>query len=191
MDYRHIASAIEFYQKRGYVYVQDAPWYVDPPAYDATKPPGATDLRIATPAGHFGNLVASGEQSFIQMMLDGQPLKRAVCVTPCFRWEQRLDELRRIYFLKAELINAHDVDEGHLMHMVHEACTFFETFLPDIRVLRTEHGYDIVEKDTRVELGSYGIRDVTVSGKRLRWVYGTGCAEPRLSTVLQRRWTKG
>lgn len=190
MDYRLIADAVEHYRARGYVYVQEAPWYVDPPAYEATRPPGASDIRIGLPAGPIGNLVASGEQSFIQMMVDGQPLKRALCVTPCFRWEQRLDEFRRIYFMKVELINAHDVDEGHLMHMVHDACSFFERSLPDIRVVRTEQGYDIVEKDTRVELGSYGIRDVVVAGHRLRWVYGTGCAEPRLSTVLQRRWAR-
>lgn len=183
MEYGNIARAVDFYRSRGYAYVRDAPWYVEQAAYDATKPPGATDMRIGIPAGTIGNLVASGEQSFIQMMIDGQPLKRAVCVTPCFRWEAKVDELRRRHFLKAELINAHDVDDGHLMHMVHEACTFFEGFLPAVRIVKTQAGYDIVEKVTRVELGSYGIRTMVVGEQLLKWIYGTGCAEPRLSTV--------
>ena len=87
--------------------------------------------------------------------------------------------------MKAELINAQDVDEGHLIHMIHDACAFFERFFP-VRVVSTEQGYDIVEKGTRFELGSYGIRDKAFVGKRLRWIYGTGCAEPRLSLAIQK-----
>jgi len=190
MDYSHIANSVEFYRKRGYVYVQDAPWVVGRDAYYSTKPPEARDFRIDD-GSVYGNgnpiqkyAVASGEQSFVQMLLDGQPLKRALCVTPCYRIED-WNVWHRPWFMKAELINAHDVDDGHLMHMVHEACSFFEQFLPHVRVIRTRVGYDIVEKDSRMELGSYGIRDVTVRDQNLRWIYGTGCAEPRLSTVME------
>lgn len=192
MEYGNIARAVEFYRKRGYAYVQDAPWNVSRDAYYATKPTGASDVTIADgtigadwrPVTRYA--VASGEQSFIQMLLDGQPLKRALCVTPCYRIE-RWDDWRRPYFMKAELINAHDVDEGHLIHMVHDACAFFEEFLPAVRIVKTQAGYDIVEKVTRVELGSYGIRERVVGGMRLEWIYGTACAEPRLSTVVQRQ----
>jgi hypothetical protein len=194
MDYRHISQAVEFYRKRGYVYVEDAPWHVGRDAYYATKPSGAVDVVLEAFRGDSPNelpfdrpyMTASGEQSFIQMMLDGQSIKRAVCVTPCFRWEPRVDMLHRRYFMKAELINANDVDAGHLMHMVHEACAFFEQFFPQVRVVDTGVGFDIVEKESRMELGSYGIRDMAVAGNRLRWIYGTGCAEPRLSTVAER-----
>lgn len=186
MNYGHIANALDYYQSRGYAYIRDAPWYVSHDAYNATKPEGSTDIRIATPAGMFGNLVASGEQSFIQMILDGQPLKRAICATPCFRWESRPDEYHRQYFMKAELINGQDVDVGHLMHMIHEACSFFEQFIPQVRVIQAGPGYDIVEKDSRMELGSYGIRTLDVAGRSLKWIYGTACAEPRLSTVIER-----
>jgi hypothetical protein len=34
------------------------------------------------------------------------------------------------------------------------------------------------------ELGSYGIRRAQFAGRTLRWVYGTGAAEPRLSQVI-------
>lgn len=206
MDYSNIAKAVEFYTQRGYVYLDDAPWIVGTDAYFATKPSGATDVVIDTdPTGksyHLGgHPVASAEQSFIQMMIDGQPIKRAIAVTPCFRAEPRIDTLHRPYFMKAELINAQDVDEGHLMHMIHDACSFFEQFFP-VRVVKTnacdfgQPAFDIVEKGTRFELGSYGIRNkvfpegTVTGGLRLmadanfRWIYGTACAEPRLSTAL-------
>ncbi len=191
MDYGNIAKALEFYRARGYIYQEDAPWMVDKAAYYATKPPEAQAdvIKVREDGTNQKFLVASGEQSFIQLMLEGQPLKRAICVTPCYRVE-RYDALRRPAFMKAELINAHDVDDGHLMHMIHEAASFFEQFFP-IRIIRTGVSggaptYDIIEKGTRIELGSYGIRRITVDDKKLDWIYGTACAEPRLSTVIAR-----
>jgi hypothetical protein len=197
MNYENIAKAVKFYTDRGYVYADDAPWLVSYHAYFATKPAGATDVIIDTdPPGRMdgGHPVASGEQSFIQMMLDGQPVKRAICVTPCFRAEPKKDTLHRPYFMKAELINADNVDVGHLVHMVHDACSFFESFGLSVRVVDTAkspadlESYDIVEKGTRIELGSYGIRRMLFNDKRLalNWIYGTACAEPRLSTVLSK-----
>jgi hypothetical protein len=193
MNYGNIAAAVDYYQKHGYVYFPDAPWYVAEAAYYATRPTDSKDVYLADgPAAALGDpvrkfMVASGEQSFIQMMLDGQPLKQAICVTPCFRIE-RNNDWRRPYFMKAELINAHDVDLGHLVHLVHQAESFFEQFF-SVRVVETgknfrdEPLFDIVEKGTRVELGSYGIRRLEVAGRRIDWIYGTACAEPRLSTV--------
>lgn len=197
MNYGNLENAVRFYSERGYVYLDDVPWTVGYEAYYATKPPGARDvmLNVQTPGvisfpsepGPAYNTqypVASAEQSFIQMMLDGQFVKRAIAVTPCFRAEPRVDTLHRPYFMKAELINAQDVDEGHLIHMIHDACAFFEQFFP-VRVVKTEIGYDIVEKGTRFELGSYGIRNRYIPGTSgLKWIYGTACAEPRLSTAI-------
>jgi hypothetical protein len=96
--------------------------------------------------------------------------------------------LHRRYFMKAELINAQDVDDGHLIDMVHDACSFFERFV-SVRVIRTAIGYDIVEKGTRFELGSYGIRERYPADQgrpALKWIYGTACAEPRLSTTIEK-----
>ena len=185
MNYSNLARAVEHYVDRGYVYLDDVPWVIDKPAYDATKPAGAVIVDMTAGMNTWGHPVASGEQGFIQMMLNGQPVKRAVCVTPCFRFEPRVDMLHRQYFMKVELINAQDTDRGHLIHMVHDACSFFENYFP-VRVVETSDGFDVVEKTTRFELGSYGIRDMYVSGRHLRWVYGTGCAEPRLSTAIQK-----
>lgn len=194
MDYHHIATALDFYKGRGYVYVPDAPWHVGRDAYYATKPAFARDAHYieggneasSSPSENPSNryLVASGEQSFLQMMLDGQKLKRHVCVTPCFRIE-RYDHWHLPYFMKVELINAQDTDRSHLYDMVHDAMSFFEKFF-SIRTEVIGDSIDIVEKGTRAELGSYGIRERDICGKRYRWIYGTGCAEPRLSTAIQR-----
>jgi hypothetical protein len=190
MDYQNIASALDFYRERGYVYVPDAPWTVGRDAYYATKPANAVDVHIfhGPPETHDELddqfMVASGEQSFLQMMLDGQELKKHVCVTPCFRVE-RYNDWHKPYFMKAELINAHDVDTGHLIHVVHDAANFFEQFF-SVRIVQIGDTFDIVEKGTRAELGSYGIRERKIGGKKYRWIYGTGCAEPRLSTAIMR-----
>lgn len=205
MNYDNISQALKFYQERGYVYFDDVPWRVGREAYYATKPDGAIDAVIDVPPGaSFGEdryLVASGEQSFIQWMLRGYHLKRAVCVTPCFRWESMTDTLHHDHFMKVELINAHDVDSGHLIDMIADARSFFQDMGISVRVVATpERGpdsYDIVEKGSRYELGSYGIRRVTlplrnpnytglIEERELAWIYGTGCAEPRLETAKQR-----
>lgn len=194
MDYGHLATAVDFYKERGYVYIPDVPWHVGRDAYYATKPSWAQDVHyfegksgvLSFPSHGTDNrfLVASGEQSFLQMMLDGQDLKRHVCVTPCYRIE-RYDHWHLPYFMKVELINAQDTDRGHLYDMVHDAMSFFERFF-SIRTKEVGDSIDILEKGTRAELGSYGIRERDIGGKRYRWIYGTGCAEPRLSTAIQR-----
>lgn len=187
MNYENIAKALEYYQARGYVYVQDAPWVVSKEAYYATKPEGVPNTEFVESVSRkdLKYFVASGEQSFLQMLLDEQPLKQAICVTPCFRREPRND-WHLPYFIKAELINGQDVDQAHLMYMIHQACGFFEQFFPVRIVEKSDGTFDIVEKGTRVELGSYGIRSRILHGRTLRWIFGTACAEPRLSTVVAR-----
>lgn len=206
MNYGHIAKAVEFYQERGYIYLDEAPWQVGKEAYHMTRPDGSRDIMMnvcepgiisfpSDPPYPEQRIypVASGEQSFIQMMIDGQPIKRAICVTPCYRYEPRADLLHRQYFMKAELINAQDVDVGHLIHMIHDACSFFESVGISVRVIDTtpsqmyHSSFDIVEKGSRYELGSYGIRRHWLAdGRELEWIYGTACAEPRLSTAIQK-----
>ena len=183
MNYDNLSHALTFYTGRGYVYMPDAPWYVSREAYHATKPPGAEDIIVEWGDNPHKYMVASGEQSFLQMMMDGRNLKRAVCVTPCYRVE-KYNDWNFPYFMKSELINAHDVDQGHLVHMITEAAEFFRQFL-EVRVLSTgDMTYDIVTKDGRIELGSYGIRSTEINGKDYEWIYGTACAEPRLSKAI-------
>jgi hypothetical protein len=43
---------------------------------------------------------------------------------------------------------------------------------------------EVWELQDGLELGSYGIRPPQCAGRTLRWVYGTGVVEPRLSQVI-------
>lgn len=188
MNHKNLARALDFYVQRRYSYFDDAPWTVSQAACFATKPPDARESRVelAGSVQEDGNyLVASGEQSFLQMLLDGRQIKRGVCMTPCFRDEKKHSGWNLPYFTKVELINADDPSVNNLMMMVHDALSFFEMFLRvKIQVPKNSppNSFDIVEHGGMVELGSYGIREAL----GFKWIYGTGCAEPRLSTVVEK-----
>ena len=66
-----------------------------------------------------------------------------------------------------------------LLKIVDLSLEFYRKFLPSCYVKETELGYDIEIKGH--ELGSYGIRECEF----LKWIYGTGCAEPRLSSLIK------
>lgn len=200
MNYQYLSDALRHYTiNKGYYYVEEAPWVVCRDAYYATKPKDAIDIAVDLQDPVSGlklrgvhspsqYAVASGEQSFLHMMLHGSIFKRAVCLTPCFRYEQSYDKWRLPEFMKVELIDAHDVDLAHLIKMISDALSFFEPLIPTgVSIIETKTGefpsYDIVTKKSKIELGSYGIREVTLFDKKYKWVYGTGCAEPRLSTA--------
>lgn len=178
MNYDHISEALSHYGSYGYEYRKDAPWYVGRQAYYATKPPGAPDILIL-PEDRY--MVASGEQSFLQMLLGGERLPRAMCITPCFRIED-YDELHRPYFMKVELIVTYGVVPSQLHEMIECANNFFEGYLDTSVVQTGPQAFDIVSKVGGIELGSYGIREVL----GFRYIYGTGCAEPRLSYTMDK-----
>lgn len=186
MRYDVISDGVDFYRKKGYVYLYDAPWIVEGSAYYSTKPPEAPDVSL----GKDQFLVASGEQSFIQMMLEERHIKKAFCVTPCFRVE-KYGEWKHPYFMKLELINADDPTLSNLVQMIHDAAEFFERYT-NVRVIETTDArsqgptFDIVDKASRNELGSYGIRKLELEGRpKLQWIYGTGVAEPRFSKTVR------
>lgn len=63
--------------------------------------------------------------------------------------------------------------------MIFVATNFFRNYFRDLRTEQTaEFSYDIMWRD--YELGSYGIRECEF----LKWIYGTGCAEPRTSKLI-------
>jgi hypothetical protein len=70
--------------------------------------------------------------------------------------------------------------------MIADAIGWFTKFISVDVVENREPGagepaFDIVSRRGRIEIGSYGIRRDDKVGK---WVYGTGCAEPRLSYAI-------
>ena len=174
VDYRIIADAQRYYAERGFEEVP-VPWIVHRPAYYATKPPEAPDFFSLG-----GYLNASGEQGFIELLMSGAALGRNQCVTACFREEPVLDALHLRYFMKLELIDT-SATVRSLDAMIVLAKTFIGRYR-DVRIIRTDerrHSYDIVDRETGTELGSYGIR----THDDLAWTYGTGVALPRLQTT--------
>jgi hypothetical protein len=173
IDYKKIVDAMHHYTWLGYEELP-APWFASRQAMQVTAPP---DRRFCT--SFLGDLVASGEQSFIQMWMDGnlEPGKWH-CATPCFRDEPLIDDLHLNYFFKVELIEVSPKDvKKSLDAMIKDAMKFFDNYV-DVEIEPTSIGIDIVSKGG-IELGSYGYRE----HGDFKWVYGTGVAEPRLSYV--------
>lgn len=184
IDYTLLAAALEHYKWLGYSPL-DVPWFVSVESIEVTRPPESRLFETFA-----GCLVASGEQSFIEMMEQGTlPLGKSVCITPCFRDESELDEVRQQYFMKVELIDYMpedlEVAKSQMeMHALGFLSRYVEVGLERIfqeRDGKAEYiGTDIMSNG--LELGSYGCREY----KNHKWVYGTGCAEPRLSYAIKR-----
>lgn len=178
INYQNIADSITFYEKLKYSHIE-SPWTVTKQVALITKPKFMEykpDFQILH---NKKVLVASGEQSFLYLYLKGfLPKGTFQTVTPCFRYDE-FDEYHTKYFIKNELINTNDATNYELDRMIEHALDFFSSKL-DCKYLQViendSNGFDIQYKG--IELGSYGIR----SCKFLDWVYGTGCAEPRLSS---------
>lgn len=189
-NYSLLSDAINHYESYNYLNIS-VPFLVSKEAYYSTK----TENKVSFPDIHvpvWGDkyLVASGEQSFVEFLLEGRILNKACCITPCFRTEGgNYTPYHQSQFMKVELINTSDTSISSLMTMIHLAMSFFEKYL-EVKIIETEpNTYDIVEKYDNLELGSYGIRQY----KHLSWVYGTGVAEPRLSQAMaiQQRYKEG
>jgi hypothetical protein len=177
VNWSRLGLAINWYKSLGYEYM-DVTWIVPDEVYEATKP---TDIEVFSCDTLGGNLVASGEQSFMQAMDWGRKIGKAVCCTPCFRAENTYDDFHLPYFMKVELIHKSGGKDG-LALMIKDAFNFFENACSmRCKVVEMPDGsYDIVDAQNGIELGSYGIR----RWKDFSWVYGTGVAEPRTSQVL-------
>lgn len=175
IDYKLINDSIEYYEKSGFFRIE-SPWTVSENVDRITKPEDAVSFQLK----HNNKcLVASGEQSFLYLYLkEFLPKGQFQTVTPCFRYEQ-FDWLHTKYFIKNELIKTDVVNEDALHDIVNNSYLFFKNYIPDVKIVTTESGLDIMYEN--IELGSYGIRECEF----LKWIYGTGCAEPRLSKAIK------
>lgn len=185
IDYSKIASAVDWYRQKGYRYIE-VPWLVDIDTMLITRPPGARLFSTFA-----GELVASGEQSFLNIRHQLKPGKYQ-CVTPCFRDEEVYDKYHQQYFIKNELILVPGYGDfgptsNLLEEMIDDALAFFKGYADSSSypyVIDTPLGNSIVNKDIKIsgiEVGSYGIRNVP----GFTWIYGTGCAEPRFTQALK------
>lgn len=177
INYKILDESLTFYEAKGFKRIE-APWTVSEYVDNITKPSDKISFQLK----HNDKcLVASGEQSFLYLYLkDFLPKGKFQTITPCFRYES-FDFLHTKYFMKNELIITDTVDDSNLNKIVDTALEFYSKYLPknDLTVVSDIHGFDIMYKE--IELGSYGIRDCDF----LEWIYGTGCAEPRLSKLIE------
>lgn len=175
INYNNLHLSTIYYEKEEFQRIE-LPWTVSKYVDNLTKP----EDRISFELKHNNKcLVASGEQSFLYLYLkDFLPKGKFMGITPCYRMEE-FDNTHSKYFMKNELIQTIDVNKDSLKNMVNIALEFFKQFFTDgLNVVETEIGFDIeIWGD---ELGSYGIR----SNDFLTYIYGTACAEPRLSTLM-------
>lgn len=174
IDYKIIADSIDYYEKLGFKRIE-SPWTVSEYVSNITKPKEAINFQLK----HNDKcLVASAEQSFLYLYLkDFLPKGQFQSTTPCFRYEC-FDYSHTKYFMKNELIKTDVVNKEELERIVQICYEFFVKYLPEAEIITTEFGFDIECYGS--ELGSYGIREC----EYLKWIYATGCAEPRLSKII-------
>lgn len=181
MRWNRLTEALDFYARRGYTYV-NAPWVVSSSASGVTRPKDGFDLVVNPTNGDpaWGVLVASAEQSFIEMLWNRE-LQRGkyVALTPCFRIERERTDAIRPWFAKVELINVGVATEDSVKEMLYDAADFMDSYCNDSTVMVvTPDGYDLFLHN--YEVGSYGVR----TDELWEWTYGTGLAEPRFQVAL-------
>ena len=179
IDYQLLHKSILNYEGVGFERIE-TPWLVTEAVDSITRPVGVQPYRVEAKNK---NLIASGEQGFLYLYLkEYLPKGKFQTVTPCFR-NDSFDYTHTKYFMKNELIQTDKVDEKHLKLMLTCARTFFRSIFDDeIDVVQTsDFSYDL--EWNKYELGSYGIRECDF----LKWIYGTGCAEPRTSKLILMR----
>lgn len=185
INYDILKYSSKYYNNKGYEIIE-TPWLIDKDAY------------FFTSSNHkhyyidFLNkyLNASAEQGFLQMIDDENIIPgKYQSLTPCFRDEIE-DELHKTYFMKNELIEIFPndfINESKLEklnNMIDVCYYFFKEYFDEVILIETKEEKSIISFDLQtiknIELGSYGIRKY----KNTLYAYGTGCAEPRLSTAL-------
>lgn len=180
INYKIISESNDYYENEGFARIE-SPWTVSKPISDITKPKDKQDFKIEY---NQKVLVASGEQSFLYLYLKQfLPKGRYQTVTPCFR-DEEFDATHTKYFIKTELIDTKKVTNESLNQMIDKCFIFFSKYLDkqQLSIDKSDCGFDINYNFSgkQYELGSYGTR----SCEFLDWNFGTGCAEPRLSSLI-------
>lgn len=187
IDYNILNNSIFYYKYIGYKYIETS-WLVDPNISDLTKPVDRNNFIVCNKA-----LVGSAEQSFMELIFNNKlEYGKYVTITPCFRDEKQIDDTHKMYFMKTELIVYDNVDKLKLMYqdVINNCKVYFDKYTITSIIKPAKEGdsldydedycHDIICSKTGIELGSYGIR----THKNYSWIYGTGCAEPRLSYAV-------
>lgn len=181
VNYDNLARAQSGYKSLGYKYIE-VPWLVSEAVNDITRPSWVAQYFV-TKNGKKKTFIGSGEQGFLYLICKGYLAPGFYqTITPCIRNDD-FDAWHTKYFMKNELIifGHSEVTEEYILEGMIAAAKKIFTDLGMNRVLidKTDEGYDITADG--IELGSYGVRECEF----VRWIYGTGLAEPRFSTLLK------
>jgi hypothetical protein len=185
INWKNLNDTVYYFEKLGYTYVE-VPWLVSLEAIQSTF------VGECQPALQGKYLIGSGEQGFIELELQGKlPKGKFVTLTPCFRDEQVLNEIKKLHFMKVELYinDFSEYGSGRQVREVIQQCTRnfsnlcnWDTSSDPSYILvnypkyiNTPEGYDL--ELNNIEIGSYGERH----HKDLTWVCATAMAEPRFS----------
>jgi hypothetical protein len=198
INYGLLHEASHYYTGLGYERIE-SPWLVTEAISNITKPLGISNYYVTKYyRGDYQKVfVASGEQSFLYLINKGFLPKtgKFQTITPCMR-NDSFDETHSKYFMKLELINYSTLSDSsftmsNVEDMSFHAMKFFESVTSNKEKLvykydeYKENMMDImynVNEHEEVELGSYGVRECSF----VKWVYGTGLAEPRFSRTVKR-----
>lgn len=183
INYQRLVIASKIYD--AYFKQIDTPTIIESWIDDLTRPPSKAPFVVDSTL----RLAASGEQGFLQLRAQGLlPDGTYQTISPCFR-KDIVDELHQHQFVKLELIEIAtsikpDFVELQIQRMMLVSKMFFESQGITSNIIETgPKQYDLICSKTGIELGSYGFRTNEDLGD---WIYGTGCAEPRMDIVLQK-----
>lgn len=180
IDYKLLTKSQEYYSSKGFQ-ILETPWTVTEDIANITTPKNADNWKIDSKDKV---LVGSAEQGFLYLMNKGYlPKGKFQSIGPCFRSDS-FSTTHTKYFVKNELIITDEVEEHVLKELVQICLSFFRSIgLKGASIKQTTEGLDIINNphgSDMTELGSYGIRQ----HKDMKWIYGTGCPEPRTSRLL-------
>jgi len=191
VNWGRLSRALNHWTDLGYKQV-DVPWRVKRMYIKSTmedvEPAMIKHLDMFEGGKDSRCLIGSGEQAFIEMLWNRKLVGgNYVTCTPCFR-DDLVDDLHQREFMKVEVISTTWPTLDNLFDLVEKARRFFlsEIGLPlhesGLRVVETSVEHPSFDIDLNgIEIGSYGIREWL----GMKWIYGTGVAEPRFTKALK------
>ena len=170
---------IAFFSSEKYRLI-DVPFIVDVDVSALTKPSFVKDIYHSEDKVYVG----SGEQSFLQLLKEDKiQCGKYMCITPCMRDENVLDDIHYKMFMKLELIHilkSTDNPYKKLEEMFSMNVYINSNHLPDLtwdEITKDKTDVDIYSNG--IEIGSYGIRQAY----GVNYIYGTGMALPRFTNI--------
>lgn len=174
IDWSLLGRAVEYFGDLGFEYV-DTPWMVDADIAAITCPSERYFDRVET---NGKILVASAEQGFLQMELEGNLSGvNYISVGPCFRIQdahENPDGFHQETFAKAELyVRCKSIEQATEIgkELAIKARNFLTLDAEIVKQSKTSWDLEL----NGIEIGSYGGR----AYNDICWAYGTAVALPR------------